>query len=152
MKNAYDIVDELLRNNRTYISENELKNYMDGNIALAILQNKYNAKYISPCSTHYCGGYSFDNPYVAKKEYYKLEYCFFDDDKWENLSMYLVNDKSYKICVEVIRLDIDNHLYYNEERAEELEQMAKDIFNHILQNKVFVGKQRFWRIRKVLDY
>lgn len=154
VKNAYDAVEEFLRDGKFFISENELDYYEDRDIILAILKSKYNAKYIPSEDYHFCGEWSFDNPYLKKKEHYQLEYCYFEESTWKSCSMTeKTRDKAFLICQEVIRLDTDHcEIIYNEKKVNQFETECKDIFTHILKNKIYVGNNRFWRIREVLYY
>ena len=142
--NAYEFVESLLKKGVCTITENELEKYSDWEIALAILKTKYHARYCEPYDCHCCGSYVFDNPYLKKVPAFILQYCFFDEDKWENLAMFRSttnNGCADHIGGEIVRLD------YDKGKAK-----SEDIFYEMIKNKVFVGKARLWRIKETEMY
>lgn len=123
---------------RTYISENEIHEYgLLGKIALLILQEKYEAKYIPSDDAHFCGGYSFKNPLGHYEKRYGLYYMF----PKEQIKQFM-RSKSYDDAIkEIIRLEYGDIYWNHKEQIAEYIEMVKA---NMHENMYF--KTRYWFI------
>lgn len=148
LDNAYDVVKQLIEAKRVRICESELWDYAEKDVIIALLRSKYNATYYPPDYNEAWGTWYFDNPLRSKKSYYAISYCYFGGNKWEEpyCGRSLTTSKNcYDICYDLIRLDLC-------EKEKDNAELQKQIFDKILKEKIFVGKQRFWKIDIVEDY
>ena len=123
---------------RTYISENEIHEYgLLGKIALLILQENYEAKYIPSDDAHFCGGYSFKNPLGHYEKRYGLYYMFPKEQVKQ-----LMRSKSYDDAIEeIVRLEYGDIYWNHKEQIAEYIEMVK---SNMHENMYF--KTRYWFI------
>lgn len=146
--NAYDVVNKLLADGRIQICENELNEYEDSAIILAILKSKYNAKYYPSEDFHFCGDYCFDNPSLVKKPHYALYRSEFNSTAWESCrEIREVNDENaYRICRDIIVRE-------NQDVAKDkMDEVEKKLFDILLKNKVYVSNHFIWKLVTELYY
>jgi len=137
-KNAYEIVDILINEDlRCSISDNELKYDMpDGNIVLALLKHKYNAKYIDSDDAHFCGSYYFYNPNYIKVNKLILGFHFWHSPYTDNeIDFYYVGDNNDDMVKEIIRLEnvsADKH---------------DEIKKQLDETSCYIGENRLWMVK-----
>ena len=137
-KNAYEIVDILINEDlRCYISDNELKYDMpDGNIVLAVLKSKYNARYVDSDDAHFCGEYHFDNPnYINVNKlilgFHSLRSRYTDNE----INFYYVSDNNDDMAKEIIRFE---HIKANKHN---------EIKKQLDETNCYFGKERLWVVK-----
>lgn len=143
--NGYELVDKWMTEGRTFISENELKDYkINGKVALLILKEMYEAKYIPSLDPHFCGNWSFENPLKTKTLHYHLYNCFIENDlNFHDSGLFDPTNLHFNwlesITEEIMRLESDKAI------------KDKIVFA-LKNNKVYIGKKRIYKIQEEMCY
>lgn len=136
---AEELVQKWIDEKRSYISENEILSYgLLGKLAVIILQEKYEGKYIPSNDRHFCGDYFFKNPLGHYEKVYGLYYMFPKEKKLEKMGHCHNYDNAIK---EIIRLEYSDIYWHHEEQIPEYIDLIKA---KIINNMYF--KTRYWFI------
>lgn len=147
MKAAEELIQKWINEKRCYISENEIKeNGLSGKIALLILQENYEAKYLPSDDAHFCGGYSFKNPLGHYEKLYGLYYMYPQTETKEikYLSYFKAYDEAIK---EIVRLEYGNIYWkHKEDIPKYIQQIKKDMIKNIyIKNRYwFIWEEEVW--------
>jgi len=138
------LIKKWIDEKRTYVSENEIREYgLLGRIALLILQENYEAKYVPSDDGHFCGGYSFRNPLGHYEKRYGLYYMFPKGQLTK-----LMQSKSYDGAIkEIVRLEYDDIYWHHKEQIAEYIEMIKteiyeDMYHHT--RYWFIWEEEAW--------
>ena len=136
--NAYDFVENLINNYQDSISANELHEIEDGEIVLAILKLKYNAKYEEAWDSHFCGTYYFDNPKIPKLKGWNLYFMYIEHPEKNSVCHCSCKENNEKfLAKEILRLDNNGDIENN-------------IVEQLLKFHCYIGKNRIWIIKTTM--